>query len=56
MTTDTLIGQTADYADMLHDIKAIAKDLRGIQELGVARTPRDPSANPTSIHEKSKSY
>lgn len=37
MTNDTLIGQTADYADMLHGIEAIAKDLRGIQELAVAQ-------------------
>lgn len=37
MTTETPVQQSADYADMLHGIEAIAKDLRGIQELAVAQ-------------------
>jgi hypothetical protein len=37
MTSETPVQQPADYDDMLRGIKAIAEDLRGIQELGVTQ-------------------
>ena len=37
MTTETPVQQPAGYDDMLRDMKAIAGDLRGIQERGVAQ-------------------
>ena len=37
MTLDTSIQQPPGYDDMLRGIKAIAENLRGIQELGVAQ-------------------
>jgi hypothetical protein len=37
MTSETPVQQSAGYAEMLEDIKAIAQDLQGIQELGVAQ-------------------
>lgn len=37
MTSETPTQHPAGYDDMLQDIKAIAQELRGIQELGVAQ-------------------
>jgi len=37
MTSETPVQQPTDYDEMLEGIKAIAQDLRGIQELGVAQ-------------------